>query len=310
MAVSTTVVPGYLDIAHRLAVRIAAGEPPAGEALPGVRTLAATEGAGPTTVARALEHLAHAGILETAPRRVARVQADGARRARALITPSQPLRVAGSDDPALGLLAAASGDAIELLPPVGSSAGLVALRDGRADAAVLHLWHTGGTWNAPYARMALGPRPGLLLHLWTREQGLLLPPGNPAGVRTVADLTNVIVARRPPGTGTRALEARLLRDAGRSADAVRGPELGSHLEVAIAVASGLAEAGLGVRAAAGALELDFLPLAHEPFELALPASAHDRLAPVRRALEEPALREAVVALGGYDLAGSGEVRAV
>jgi putative molybdopterin biosynthesis protein len=308
MAGSSTRVAGYLDIAHRLAVRVAAGDPPPGEALPGVRSLAVSERAGASTVARALERLAHAGVVETAPRRRARVRPDGAERARALLQPSRPLRLAGSDDPALTLLAAACDDALELLAPAGSAGGLIALRDGRADAAVLHLWHAGGEWNAPYARMAFRGRPGLLVHLWSREQGLLLPPGNPAACAAVGDLRGLVVARRPAGAGTRALEARLLREAGLPADALRGPELGSHLEVAIAVASGVADAGMGVRAAAVALGLDFVALAREPFELALPRADRDRLAPVRQALAAVELRAAIGALGGYDLEGSGTER--
>jgi molybdate-binding protein len=301
-------VAGYLDIAHRIAALIADGDPPPGRALPGVRALALRVGASPSTVARALDHLAQAQVVETAPRRLARVRPDGADRARALLAPAQPLRIAGSDDPALAVLANACARAVELLAPVGSSGGIVALRDGRADAAVLHLWHEAGEWNAPYARAALDGRPGLLVHLWTREQGLLLPPRNPHGIAGLGDLGARVVARRPAGTGTRALEARLLRDAGLPADSLRGPELGSHLEVAMAVASGLTDAGLGLHAAARALGLDFVALAHEPFELAIAAADRHRLAAVHGALLDPSLRRAIDELGGYDLRRSGEER--
>jgi molybdate-binding protein len=301
---------GYLDVAHRLAVRIAEGDPPAGAALPGVRALAAAEGTSASTAARAVEHLARAGVLDTGPRRLARVRPDGAARARAIVSPARPLTLAGSDDPALTVLTQACGGAVQRLPPTGSTAGLVALRDGHADAAVLHLWHAAGGWNAPYAHLALAGRPGLLVHLWQREQGVLLPPGGAADVRAIADLRGRVVARRGAGAGTRALEARLLRDAGLPADALSGPELPGHLEIGIAVASGLADAGLGVRAAAAELGLDFVPLEREPFDLAVAATDRARLDPILAALADPAVRGAIEALGGYDLAGSGEERAV
>jgi putative molybdopterin biosynthesis protein len=72
----------------------------------------------------------------------------------------------------------------------------------------------------------------------------------------------------------------------------------------------VADAGLGVRAAAAQLALDFVPLAREPFDLALAAADRARLDPVQAALADPAVRGAIEQLGGYDLAASGEVRAV
>jgi molybdate-binding protein len=302
-------MPGYLDLAHRLATRIAEGDPPAGEALPGVRALARTEGTGTSTAARALEHLGRAGVLDTRPRRLARVPVDGALRARAYLAPATPLRIAGSDDPALTVLAEACGGRVQRLAPTGSTAGLVALREGRADAAVLHLWHASGVWNDAYARLALGDQPALLVHLWEREQGILLPPGNPDRIAAIADLRGRVVARRQPGAGTRALEAHLLRLAGLPADALSGPELPGHLEIAIAVASGLADAGLGIRAATADLELDFVSLGYEPFDLAIAAAERGRLAPLLSALADPELRARLEGLGGYDLARSGEERA-
>lgn len=88
---------------------------------------------------------------------------------------------------------------------------------------------------------------------------------------------------------------------------MRGPELASHLDVAFAVASGAAETGVAVRAAASLLGLDFVSLAWEPFDLALPASRLGSAAPLLDALADPATLARIEALGGYDLEDTGRV---
>ena len=115
------------------------------------------------------------------------------------------------------------------------------------------------------------------------------------------------MARRAPGTGTSILLDRLLIDAGLDPDALRGPELGSHLEVALAVAAGIVDAGLGVRSAAAALDLRFVPVTWEDYDLVLPEDALDPAAPLVTAVRSSSVRAAVEALGGYDTARSGEV---
>ena len=80
-------------------------------------------------------------------------------------------------------------------------------------------------------------------------------------------------------------------------------QLGSHLDVALAVAAGLADAGVAVRAAATTLGLGFVPLASEPFALALPAVELGRAEALLSALSE--VGRAAAAMGGYDLAGAG-----
>ena len=98
------------------------------------------------------------------------------------------------------------------------------------------------------------------------------------------------MARRAAGTGTRVLLDRLLLDAGLDPDALRGPEVGSHLEVALAVAAGIVDAGLGVRSAAAALDLRFVPITWEDYDLVLPEDALDPAAPLVTAVRSPAVR--------------------
>ena len=147
----------------------------------------------------------------------------------------------------------------------------------------------------------LAGRDPVLVHLWDREQGIVLPADNPRGVTGVHDLPVCTVALRAPGTGTRcspAGPARRRRGRQRRARS----RVATHLEAALAVATGLADAAIGLRATAVALGLDFVPLTWEPYQLALPedalAAAFDLLSTLSSAPPMP----------GFDLAGAGEIR--
>jgi molybdate-binding protein len=291
-------VAAYRDIAEQLLRRIAAGELAAGSALPSVRAGARQHRTTPATVGRAYGRLARAGVIEVTPRRAARVARDGAVLARRALHGGRALRLAGSDDPLLDLIATGA----DRVGAPGSFGGLTALWQHRADAATLHLRHRDGDYNDPFAARILDGRRPILVHLWRREQGIILPRGNPGAIETVADLLGRSVALRASGTGTRVLLDRLLHDAGADPTALRGPDARTHLEAAVAVASGLAEAAVGLRAAAHMMALDFLPLMWEPFELALPEAALGAAADLLSALES------APAMPGFDLAGSGTAR--
>jgi putative molybdopterin biosynthesis protein len=295
-------VSRYVDIAESLLQTIADGVLPPGAALPSVRALARREGTTPATAGRAYAELARAGAIVSAPRRVARVAPDGAARARARLTGTRPLRLAGSDDPLLDLLVATAVGHVERAAARGSFGGLTALWRGQADAATLHLWHARG-YNGPYAARILAGRDPVLVHLWRREQGIVVPPSNPRGLGTIDDLARVTTALRAPGTGTRTLVDRLLRERRLPPDSVRGPELAGHLDVALAVATGQADAGVAVRGAATTFGLGFVPLVWEPFALALPAVELGRADALVSGLA--AVGRAASAMGGYDLAGAG-----
>jgi molybdate-binding protein len=301
----------YLDLTAALATRIAEGELAPGTSLPSVRELAAAEGTTATTVARAFHELADAGAIAVQPRRAARVTAHGVMAARALLRGEEPFRLAGSDDPALSLLVARVPHAVAPVGASGSYRGLAALWSGRADGAALHLRHRSGEYNVPFAAGILrGDDPGaspVLVHLWHREQGLIVPAGNPRGVASVPDLAALRVARRPTGTGTRTLLDRLLIEAGIDPDAISGPTVELHLDVALAVATGEADAGLGLRSAAQPLGLEFVPLLWEPFQVATTRDQSGGVRPLIDALGDAAAAERIAALGGYDLAGAGEV---
>ncbi|HWM07031.1 MAG TPA: substrate-binding domain-containing protein, partial [Actinophytocola sp.] len=197
------------------------------------------------------------------------------------------------------------GDRVSVVPSRGSLAGLVAVASNNADGATAHLRHHTGVYNAPFAKAVLRGRDPVLIHMWRREQGLLLPAGNPRRITDVAQVRGLRVAKRNPGTGTRVLLDHALTTAGLEPDHVTGPEFGSHLEVALAVAVGAADVGLAVRAAATDLDLDFLPVAWEDYDLVLAAESLDAAAPLVDAVHDPAVRAAITALGGYDLSRAG-----
>jgi putative molybdopterin biosynthesis protein len=198
----------------------------------------------------------------------------------------------------------------EAIVPVGASGsyrGLSALWSGLADGACLHLRHRTGEYNTPFAQGILGERDAVLFHLWHREQGILLPAGNPQAVERLADLAAMRIARRPTGTGTRTLLDRLLIDEGIDPDDISGPTLELHLDVALAVATGEADAALGLRIGAAQLGLEFLPVSWEPFQIATTRAESGGLWPLLAALADPATAQRITALGGYDLAHAGEV---
>jgi molybdate-binding protein len=301
---------GAREVATRVAQDVVEGRRAPGDRLPAVRSLARERGCAPGTAARAYAMLRRAGIVAGRDRARHVVAADGAVRARNWMTPRNVLRLAGSDDPALDMLLRASGDAVGVVGgPRGSVTGLIQLARGEADAATLHLRHAPtGRFNDPFVRAALPEQHTVLVHLWRREQGLVVAEGNPLGISGVADLAGRRVAWRRPGTASRLLLERLLLDAGIEPTTGSTDSCDSHLAVAAAVATGTADAGLAVRAVARLAGLDWIPVASEPFELALRLGARAAAAPLLDVLASSGLQARLAELPGYDLSESGRTR--
>jgi molybdate-binding protein len=298
----------YLQVTSDIAGQVAAGRLAAGDELASVRAAASRYDTTATTIGRAYRHLADAGVIEVHDRRRARVCAAGQAAARRMLDGQPALRLAGSDDPGLDLVLRHAGEGVTTVGAPGSFHGLTRIWRGTADAAAIHLRHRSGAHNSPFARTLLRGRQPTVIHLWRREQGLLTAEGNPGGITGPADLPGLRVARRPFGTGTRVLLDRLLTDAGIEPASVAGPEAGSHLEVAMTVASGQADAGLGVRAAATTLDLAFVPVTWEDFDIVLSGDALPAAEPLIAALRDPSVQSSVGALGGYDLSRAGRVQ--
>lgn len=197
---------------------------------------------------------------------------------------------------------------------VGSMGGLTALKNGSALFAGCHLFDPAtGDFNFPFLQKHL---PGLdltVINLAIRHQGLIVAKGNPKNIRGVADLARADVAfiNRQRGAGTRILLDHHLSQAGIAPDTVRGydREEFTHMAVAVNVLTGSADCGLGIFAAAKALDLDFAPLAHERYDLILPTAYLDdpRIQILRMVIETPRFQERMRELGGYETDLTGKV---
>jgi len=197
---------------------------------------------------------------------------------------------------------------------VGSQGGLVALRRGEAHFAGSHLLDPKtGEYNISYIRQYMPNIPVKVLALVGREQGLIVKKGNPKGIKSLKDLSRpgVQFVNRQRGAGTRVLLDYHLNLMTISASSIEGyqQEEYTHLGVAASVASGRADCGLGIAAAAQALDLDFVSLFQERYDLVIPKQfAEDELlAPLFGLLADPAFRKAVSQLMGYDVSVMGTI---
>jgi putative molybdopterin biosynthesis protein len=266
--------------------------------------------------------LSRANVLLTLPRFSEGARAGArvnARALRPLAAIERTLLAVGSHDVALDLLAGRlASDGIDLVSAhVGSIAGLVALSERACHLAGTHVLDPQtGSYNDAAVRRYGPAEPVALVRLAEREQGFVLARGNPLRIAAPADLvrTRARYVNRQKDAGTRILLDALLAREGIEPGAIEGYERleFSHLAVAQLVANGSADAGLAIRAAARVFGLDFVSVAWEPYELALPASAlsEPRVATLIDVLREPAFRAEVEALGGYDCAHAGDVRVI
>jgi len=197
---------------------------------------------------------------------------------------------------------------------VGSLGGLIALQRGEAHIAGSHLMdEQTGEYNVSYVRRYLPGKSVVLVNLVYRDQGLIVPKGNPRGLKGLEDLTrgDVQFVNRQRGAGTRVLLDYQLQQMGASPEQIQGygREEYTHLAVAAAVAGGSADTGLGILAAARALDLDFVPLMKERYDLVIPRDVYesDLLRPLLDLIRGPSFRQQVEALGGYVASQMGEV---
>jgi putative molybdopterin biosynthesis protein len=197
---------------------------------------------------------------------------------------------------------------------VGSQGGLVALRRGEAHLAGTHLLDpTTGQYNVSYLSQYLPETPVNLVTWVGREQGLLIQKGNPRQIKSLADLArpDVRYINRQKGAGTRVLLDFHLQRLGIDPATVKGynQEEYTHLAVAAAVASNRADCGLGITAAARALDLDFIPLFNERYDLAIPCeyAESELLRPLFELMVDREFRLAVASLPGYDVRLMGNI---
>ncbi len=222
----------------------------------------------------------------------------------------------GSHDLTLDLMAQflAESDRRLASANVGSQGGLIALKRGEAHFAGSHLLDPrDGTYNISSIRQYMPGIPVKVVALVGRDQGLIVKKGNPKGIKSLKDLTQpkVRVVNRQRGAGTRVLLDYHLDSMAIPKESILGynQEEYTHLGVASAVASGRADCGLGIAAAAQALDLDFIPLFQERYDLVIPKrfAEDELLAPLFDLLADSRFREAVSTLNGYDVSVMGAI---
>jgi putative molybdopterin biosynthesis protein len=198
-------------------------------------------------------------------------------------------------------------DHLAVFGNLGSMGGIRALRRNLCHIASSHLLQENGQdYNFGFAEAELEQLPAVV-NFCQRQQGILLAKGNPKKIRNVADLgkPGIKIVNRPLGTGTRLLFDGELKKAGISGDRINGYqlELQRHLDVGLEVVSGRADAGPGIRAVAGLLDLDFIPLRWERFDfLILKERFFEKGVQLFLGLlPEVAFRELTQDLKGYDM---------
>ena len=198
---------------------------------------------------------------------------------------------------------------------VGSMGGIMAIKRGEAHIAGSHLLdEETGEYNISFIRRFLKNIPLQLINLCYREQGLIVSRGNPKSILSFRDIAEKkhIFINRQNGAGTRLLTDKVLRDEGIEPSDISGydHEEYTHMNIAASVANGSVDTGLGIRAAANALDLDFVPIAEERYDLIVPQPF----------LEDPKViclldlirnddnfNKRALALGGYNLRDCGKV---
>ncbi|TKB25965.1 molybdopterin biosynthesis protein [Desulfopila sp. IMCC35006] len=198
---------------------------------------------------------------------------------------------------------------------VGSMGGIMAIKRGEAHIAGSHLLDEDtGEYNVSFIQRFLKDIPLQLINLCYREQGLIVAKGNPKNIQGFRDIAagRHIFINRQNGAGTRLLTDKMLRDEGIDTSEIIGydHEEYTHMSVAASVANSSVDAGLGIRAAANALELDFVPIAEERYDLIVPAQhlLDNKVATVIELIRSnTSFHAAILALGGYNLRDCGKI---
>lgn len=214
----------------------------------------------------------------------------------------------GSDDPAIQLLVTPMRrrGADMALRTVGSMGGLAALSRGECHLAAAHLLdeNTGG-YNDIFIERFAGDSKWHRILVFYRTQGIIVQKGNPKGITDFKALCekDIVFANRQPGAGTRVLFDHLLKTLGVPSERIKGYSqiCTTHMEAANRVYTGLADATLGIKSAADALGLDFIPITEEPYELVIPEEhmEHPGIKALIDSLKDPAWRSGVERMGGY-----------
>jgi putative molybdopterin biosynthesis protein len=197
---------------------------------------------------------------------------------------------------------------------VGSLGGIMAIKNNMTHLAGSHLLDPeNGGYNTSYIKKYLGDRNITLITLVHRQQGFIIQQGNPKRIKSIRDLAggDITFINRQAGSGTRVLLDYELNKKNLTADDIHGYDYEeyTHMAVAVAVLSGKADTGMGIMAAARALELDFVPVTEERYDLIIPTELLE-LPMIRQLItliNSKEFKQRVEEMGGYSTRETGQV---
>lgn len=197
---------------------------------------------------------------------------------------------------------------------VGSMGGILALRNGETHMAPIHLLdEETGEYNVSYIRRYIKDKDISLIKCVKRIQGLMVKKGNPMGINNLNDIAQAKArfVNRQRGSGTRLLLDYNMKKLNIDPADISGydREEFTHLKVAAAVAAGDADCGLGVYSAAVLMDLDFIPLCHEEYDLAVPTKLlqDDKVKEFIEVIRSDKFISELKRLGGYEYDGIGRI---
>ena len=192
--------------------------------------------------------------------------------------------------------------------------GLMAIKRGVCHLAGSHLLNAeDGSYNLSDIRKFLPDIPVKRVQLVFRDQGFMVSHGNPKGIKGVEDLIrkDIRFVNRQSGSGTRVLLDYRLKQLNLNPKDINGydDDEFTHMSVAAAVLGGTADMGLGIFAAARALNLDFIPVVTEQYDLIIPGRFFDteNIQRLLTTIRTPDFKQRVEKLGGYHTERTGEI---
>ncbi|QPQ29759.1 helix-turn-helix transcriptional regulator [Lysinibacillus sp. JNUCC 51] len=196
----------------------------------------------------------------------------------------------------------------------GSFNGVMALYNGECDIASLHLYDGDtGEYNTPYLKKIFVSHSYILLNLISRRAGFYVQKGNPLQIQSIEDFKtkSLKLMNREKGSGARTFLDEQLRIHHISPSSIEGynEEEMSHIDVASAIANGNADIGIGIEKISKLVEVDFIPLITERYDIVLLKTPENQLLveSVKEILNSPDFQSEVVALGDYDVTQMGQI---
>ncbi|MGE8036454.1 substrate-binding domain-containing protein [Lysinibacillus sp. NPDC093692] len=196
----------------------------------------------------------------------------------------------------------------------GSFNGVMGLYNGESDIASLHLYDGDtGDYNTPYLKKIFVSHSYILINLISRQAGFYVKKGNPMQIQSMDDFKTktLKLMNREKGSGARTFLDEQLRIHHISPSSIEGynEEEMSHIDVASAVANGNADIGIGIEKISKLIDVDFIPLVRERYDIVLLKTPENQLLleTVKEILNSPDFQAEVVALGDYDVSQMGQV---